>query len=179
MDGLGNHEARLQSLESAASDQAVEAVVVALEKARDSVRPGKARMYGRVIGSTLTQGSPNWSEATEFIRDIESLTDDDIAVVRILWEDQQKIYLQPDGSIDTNVQPHIVTNGWADVLDAAEKVGMSEDDFESRCSRLTGFGLAVLITNVAVSDRMTRNAFKLTGRAVRLLRLVGYHQPAV
>ena len=64
------------------SGQARETVLLAIEQALASYREDRARLFGRIVGATLNSGTPDWSQAAEFIQDGERLTDRDVAFRR-------------------------------------------------------------------------------------------------
>ncbi|HJZ78082.1 MAG TPA: hypothetical protein VKE51_40425 [Vicinamibacterales bacterium] len=112
----------------------------------NSARLDKARRFGEVLGGTLANDSPNWAEAADFIRTLESLNEADIEGLRILWRVQKQAFREMTSQqrgMSTDANDYTTT--WTGVLDRATRAGVSKDDWYSRCARLSGFGLTVLV----------------------------------
>jgi hypothetical protein len=175
-EAIKDLDTRILNIETKLSnDQAREAVMVAVEAAQRSVREDKAEMFGRIIGATLGQHTPNWSEATEFVRDVERFTDLDLKTLMLLWQRHRAfVTLQPDGRPTVLLDSNRFVSGWQEAVKAAADSGLSQEEFDSRCARLTGFGLAVVVSSTpAASYGPVVSVYRITGRAVRLLELLG------
>jgi hypothetical protein len=155
--------------------EAQEAIVLSLRQALVTVRLDKAERFGRVIGTTAAQEAPNWGEAAEFIRTLEEFTDADIEALKLLWTVQRKSWRVVTGAArrEMTTDANDYTSTWPSVLDAAEKAGVSRDDWYSRCGRLGGFGLAGLVQSNPGYQGTGDMCYRVTGRAVRLLQLLG------
>jgi hypothetical protein len=175
-DALKDLDTRVFDIEARlSSEQAREAVMAAVEAAQRSVRQDKAEMFGRIIGATLGHEAPNWSEATEFVRDVERFTDLDLQTLMLLWQRHRTfVTLQADGRPTVLLDSNRFVSGWQDAIKAAADNGLSQEEFDSRCARLTGFGLAVVVSSTpAASYGPVVSVYRITGRAVRLLELLG------
>ena len=173
-DGYGELKGRLAEVEAkAVGPHAEEAFVVAVRQALGSARLDKARRFGRVLGATLAGGTPNWQEAAEFIRNLEEFSDADFDALKTLWRVQQKFYRfrnLSDATLEMSTDANDYTNTWTGVLDHATRAGFSKDDWYARCGRLSGFGLVAQVPSSVGPDAL---CYRLTGRAVRLLGLLG------
>lgn len=157
-----------------ASPAAKEALTVAVLQAVQTPRLEKVRRFGAVVGAQLATETPDWDEAVEFLRDLEQVSDTDIEALRILWRVQQSAYRVISTSrreMSTNANDY--TRTWTGVLSHVEKAGISKDDWYSRCARLGGFGLTVPVQPNPSFQGPDAMCYRLTGRAVRLLKLLG------
>ncbi|MDO8795465.1 MAG: hypothetical protein Q7J25_12680 [Vicinamibacterales bacterium] len=175
-DGLRDHDRRIVAIEKKVSGvDAEEAVVASARGAILAARADKAYRMGRVIGSTIASEAPNWKEAAEFIGDLESFTDDDLAALNLLWKLQRQAFrvMTSGGVRQMSTDANDYTPKWKDALEAAQETGASIDDWYSRCARLMGFGLAVLVQPNASHQGPDAMCYRLTTRAVRLLAALG------
>jgi hypothetical protein len=173
-DGLGDCVQRLEVLEKRViGPSAEEAVVVAIQRATNAARLDKARMFGRVVGATAAQESPNWEEAAQFIRDLEQFTDSDIKTLRVLWRVQRASCRVVDGRPTMSTDANDYTRQWNEVLERAKVLGVGVDDWYSQCGRLNGFGLVLVVPSSAAFQGADATCYRVTGRAARLLDLLG------
>jgi len=176
-DAVGDLATNVDEIQKrAAGPDAEDAVMAAIQAADHTARLDKARRFGEIVGNTLKQDSPRWQEASEFIRNLEQLTDADIEALKILWKVQMTAYrsvtkppAQPVYEMSTNANDF--TSTWKEVL--SDKAVISRDDWDARCGRLSGFGLTSAVQPNPVQQSPDMNCFRLTGRAVRLLGLLG------
>lgn len=170
LTGVDDRVARIERLVT--GPDAEEAIVEAVRSALSASRLDKARRFGQVVGGTLAADSPDWREAAEFVRNLEEFTETDLVALKLLWNNQRNSYRVMTGSqrgMDPNANEY--AQKWSGVLDRAEKTGISKDDWYGRCARLSGFGLLVPVrTN---QNALGESVYRLTGRAVRLLGLLG------
>jgi hypothetical protein len=156
-----------------AGPAAEEAVVNAVRGALSSARLDKARRFGQLIGGTIAQTTPNWSEAGEFIRTLEEFSDDDFAALEIMWRVQRSAQRSEDGVMQMSTDPNDYTNAWNEVMQRAKRKGIRNDDLQARCARLSAFGLAVAVQRNDVRVGKDDICYRLTGRVVRLRSLLG------
>jgi hypothetical protein len=133
---------------------------------------------GQVLGSTLAADSPDWQEAAEFIADIEEFGDTDIIALKVLWISQRDAFrVIENGDRKMSTDANDYTAKWKEVIEAAQKIGISREEWYSRCGRLSGFGLVLAVQSNQAHQGPGDTCFRLTTRAVRLLNSIGY--PAV
>lgn len=162
---------RVDSLETIATGPVAEDVLsTAFVHTILTPRIERARRYGRVLGATMAAAAPRWEEAGEFIRDLERLTDDDLHALSLFWRVQRSGQLA-DGEMSTDANRY--TSTWTGVLSHVEEAGITKDDWYSRCGRLTGFGLANEVQRNPAHQSPSDACFRITGRAVRLMGLLG------
>lgn len=178
-EGLGEHAERLDELERRlAGSEAEEAVVVAVQRTINAARLERARQFGRIIGATAAQPSPNWQEATQFIRALEQLGDQDIVALRVLWRIQRVAYRSGDVPGAMSVDANDYTATWKEVLVHARSRKFDLDDWYSECGRLAGFGLVIPTQPNPAHQGPDATCYRLTGRAVRFMALLGTKVPA-
>jgi hypothetical protein len=174
---VGDHEGRLAAIEAnTRGPDAEEAIVVAFQRASNAARLDKARTYGQIIGGTAVADAPNWQEAVQFIRDVEQFTDADVKALKRMWRFQRMSYQEMAGTLRTmSSDANEYTKDWRQVVDGAAKEGIARDDWYAECGRLTGFGLALPVQSNPSYQGPDAMCYRLTGRAVRLLALLGYN----
>ena len=175
-EGVSDLGGRLETVEKRlAGIEAEEAVILAVRQTLVTARVDKARRFGWILGATLSEDAPNWQEAAEFIRNLEEFSDADLETLKILWKVQRTAYrvINKTGPRKMSTDANDYTKTWTGVLDHAQKAGVSKDDWSSRCARLGGFGLTVLVQPNPSFQRTDDTCYRLTGRAVRLLKLLG------
>jgi hypothetical protein len=175
VEQLSDEGRRIDTLERRVrGPEAEEAVVVAIQRTSNAARLDKARQYGRIIGGTANQSEPDWQEAAQFIRDLEQFTDRDVLALKILWRLQRTSYKVKEGDrrmMSTGADNY--SKGWKEVLERARTSGFVQDDWYSECARLSGFGLALQVQANPSYQGPDSVCYRLTGRAVRLLNLLG------
>jgi hypothetical protein len=174
-EAYGDLESRQESIEKkVVGPEAEEAITVAVRNALNSARLDKAHRFGRIIGATLAEDAPNWREAAEFIRTLEEFSDSDLEALRILWNNQRSAYrVITNDRREMSTDANDFTGKWKDILEQASKQSITKDDWYSRCARLSGFGLTALVQSNAAHQGPDAMCYRLTGRAVRLLKLLG------
>lgn len=176
-EAIGELSTRVDVIEKkAVSPDAEDAIVAAIQNAGSSARLDRARRYGRIVGGTLAQESPDWQEAAQFIRSLEQLTESDIETLKLLWKVQRVAYRPVStgsGQLAMSTSANDYTSTWKSVLEVADKAAILRDDWDSRCGRLAGFGLTSAVQPNPSHQSPDMICFRLTGRAVRLLGLFG------
>ena len=148
--------------------------MVAIQRTSNAARLDKARQYGQIIGGTASQPEPDWQEAAQFIRDLEQFTDGDVLALKTLWRVQRTSYNVKEGDrrmMSTGADNY--SKGWKEVLERARTAGFAQDDWYAECARLSGFGLVLQVQANPSYQGPDSVCDRLTGRAVRLLGLLG------
>ena len=108
------------------------------------------------------------------MREVAYLDDGDIQMLQVMEE----IYRPAIRNRPDMTDPNEFTLLIAGFLRRTDEVRISRDDVYARCSRLSGFGLAVEVlrsdTRMSLSDR----CFRPTQRGLRLLRLLASVAPS-
>jgi hypothetical protein len=108
------------------------------------------------------------SEAAAYIRDLAQLAEADIAALRILHNIQRDLVSGPGMTTD----PNPYTQRIKEVLEAVDRAEIPRDEFYARCSRLSGFGLALEVMRNNGRMAPGDHCFRVTKRATRLLELI-------
>jgi len=167
---------RVEVIEMKTADPAAhDAFASAMRAALATARLDKARVFGHILGGTLKQDCPKCQEAAEFIRDVEQFSDDDVLALQILWNVQRTVNeaMQQKSSAAMSTKANDYTGTWSGVMDHVTRASISPDDWASRCARLMGFGLALTVPSNKTQQNSDTVVFRLTGRGVRLLDLIG------
>jgi hypothetical protein len=170
--GTGIDEAAIDEVRQSATGR--EAVRIGLRTVLQSQQPQRAYQIGSIIGSTF-RSHRSWEEATEFIQDLERLNRVDIDAIKLLWRHQREVFRTPasvDGQREISFKGDELRDSWGKVVAASRARGISADDWDARCARLGGFGLASPF-QFTLAGSGHRSPFRLTGRAGRFLTLLG------
>jgi hypothetical protein len=122
----------------------VETWIAAAEQAIRTASLRRIRRFAAILGAELVSNDGNeqsWQDAAAFIRDIAELSDADVEALRILDIAQNDIFT---GTRKWSLSFEC-SKRKAAVLAAVDSAGMNREDFFSRCLRLSGFGLALMI----------------------------------
>ncbi len=168
---IRRHEESIQDTsEKIKSPVFIETLLTAVNEAAHTTDLNKVERLARVLGNTLCQPAEktDWEEAAAFIRDLEELTAEDIEALLILNQ-----VLGDLATTYSNLQaPDQFAQRTKAVLQEVHRRGMNPDDFYSRCSRLTGFGLALQVAFIPTSMSPGEYCFRYTLRGRRLLSLL-------
>ena len=162
---------KLESLsDKLESPEFAETLVVAVTETIRTTSNNKIQRFGSILGLALASDaiSTTWDDAASYIRDISQLGEEDIQALRILYSVQKDIYALRTYSTD----PNPYTEKIKEVVTAVDRSGLSRDDFYSRCSRLSGFGLALEVQRNDGRMSPGDHCFRLTKRGVQLLELI-------
>jgi hypothetical protein len=72
-----------------------------------------------------------------------------------------------------SMNPNEFTVSWKELLARVDELQISRDDWDARCGRLAGFGLAAPVQPNPTRAGNEGMCFRVTGRGVRLLELLG------
>jgi hypothetical protein len=134
---IRNHDKRIEDIEEKLEFPVFqETIVIAVNKSVQSASYRKVKRFATILGYEAVYGGTEESleDAAEFIRTLEELGENDIKALRVLHRHQiQYKYQDYDTVIDL----------YRHILPRIEKAGFTKDDFYSRCSRLSGYGLVL------------------------------------
>jgi hypothetical protein len=147
-----------------------DALVLAIEEAWRTSNEVRVQRLAAVLANGVATNidAPPGEDLSSFVREVAYLDDGDIHMLQVMEEVYRPaIRNRPDMS-----DPNEFTLLIAGFLRRTDEVRISRDDVYARCSRLSGFGLAVEVlrsdTRMSLSDR----CFRPTQRGLRLLRLL-------
>jgi hypothetical protein len=103
-----------------------------------------------------------------YIRDLSSLTEGDVQALRFLGD----VFKNPIRQRPEMDDPNEFTLLMGSYLRGIEAMGVHHDDFSSRCSRLTGFGLASEVERSPARMALKDHCFRPTRRGLRLIKLL-------
>ncbi len=173
-DVLREHDDSLRHISTRIeSPEFIEALIAGVDEAVRSANTERIQEFGRILGRSLALGI-DMPEAAAFVRDLAQLTRADVETIRLLHGVQRD--LLSSNPVATNPNPY--TERFADVMKAVDHAGIARDDFYSRCSRPTGFCLALEVPRDDTRMPLGEHCFRLTGRARVLLELAGVEAEA-
>jgi len=147
-----------------------DALVLAIEEAWRTSNEVRVQRLAAVLANGVATNidAPPGEDLSSFVREVAYLDDGDIQMLQVMEEVYRPaIRNRPDMS-----DPNEFTLLIAGFLRRTDEVRIGRDDVYARCSRLSGFGLAVEVlrsdTRMSLSDR----CFRPTQRGLRLLRLL-------
>jgi hypothetical protein len=130
----------------------------------------RARSFGKIFGAELVSPNPIWDETAALIRDLNQLTDSDVDALRLLFTFQSQLVKQAETTSDDPRYDRLQETVHG-MLQEFVRGGHSRNEFYSRASRLTGFGLAIQLNQPQVRLPYEQG-FAITGRGVRLIELL-------
>jgi hypothetical protein len=152
------------------SPEFVETLLVAVHESLNTINLNRVERFAHVLGNTLCQekGQTNWEETAAFIRDLAQLTEEDVIALRIL-DDVTGDLARSLSNLHT---PDPFTRINKELLTEIHRRGLHPDDFYSRCSRLSGFGLTLPVAFNPSQMSPGEYCFRFTLRGLRLLVLL-------
>jgi hypothetical protein len=147
-----------------------DALMLAIEEALRTSNEVRVRRLAAVLanGVATSIDAPPGEDLSSFVREVAYLDDGDIQMLQVMSEVYRPaITNRPDLS-----DPNEFTFLIAGFLRKTDELKISRDDVYSRCSRLSGFGLAVEVPRVDTRMSPSDHCFRPTQRGLRLLRLL-------
>jgi hypothetical protein len=156
------------------NEECRQAFVRGIFEAAQAFNNDKAEAFGRIFGTELNSADPVWDEASALIRDLNQLTDSDVEALRLLFRFQSPLVEQGPTDDPRYDRLQETVHG---LLQEFVKGGRSRNEFYSRASRLTGFGLAIQLNWPKVSLAPYEQGFAITRRGKRLIELLDGELP--
>lgn len=159
-------------VEQIKSGNSIQVIAPAVERILWGASEKKVRRFAAVVADELNGGSdPQKTEdAVFFIRALDELSEDDIRVLKHLHNHQKSIVTEQ------HAMPYNVffqDNRMRTMLEDATNLGIQMDEFYARCSRLSGYGLALpLDKNHGSMGNPDDFAFRLTLLGKRLVNML-------
>lgn len=173
-DTIRRHERTLEELrDRIESPQFLTALTDAVTESIRTASQEQIARFGTILGNAAVEAEDP-SETAAFIRDLARLTELDITALRILYRVQKDVVSA--GPVPTDPNPY--TERITGVLEAVDAANISRDDFYARCSRLTGFGLALEVSRNTMRQKPGDHCYRITARGHRLLQLMSLTETA-
>jgi hypothetical protein len=147
-----------------------DALVLAVEEAWRTSNEVRVQRLASVLanGVATELDVPSGEDLSSFVREVAYLDDGDIQMLQVMGEVYRPaIQNRPDLS-----DPNEFTLLIAGFLRRTDELKITRDDVYSRCSRLSGFGLAVELQRVDTRMSISDHCFRPTQRGLRLLKLL-------
>jgi hypothetical protein len=173
LDVLANHEVSLDKINEKLESENVKRVIAsAVEEIFWGASTAKVRRFASVVASVIEfdKSDQELEDAIAFIRALDELTEDDMKVLKHLYCHQSHLVSERHAM---TYNSFFQNNGMVNMLMDARELGLQMDDFFSRCSRLTGYGLALeLNTKHGTMGNLDDFAFRLTLLGKRLIEML-------
>jgi hypothetical protein len=170
LDYLKQLDQRVDNLPDQITPELDRIAALAVERILWGASIKKAKQFAAVFASQFT--APDDTQALEdaasFIRALDELSESDIKTLNHLYSYQKDCF---SGRVDYN--KFFEDNKMRRMLDSVNKLGIEMDDFYARCSRLTGYGLALPLdkSHGSMGDP-NQFAFRITLLGKRLVELL-------
>lgn len=145
-------------------------VSVTIERIFFGANELKIKRFAAVLtnAATVDKSDQDYEDAAAFIRALDELSEDDLRVLKHLYNHQGTLVNENHAMPYNSFFPAMKT-----MLADARNLGMQMDDFFSRCNRLSGYGLALeLSTKHATMGSPDDFAFRLTLLGKRLVQML-------
>lgn len=143
LDVLKDHEVSIERIhEKLESENVLRVIATAVENMFWGTSKKKTERFAAVVANAIEfdKSDQELEDAALFIRALEELSEDDLRVLKHLYNHQShRVNEQHAMPYNEFFQNEEMRKMLAD----ARNLGMQMDEFYSRCSRLTGYGLAL------------------------------------
>lgn len=153
------------------SPEFADSLILAADEAQRTQSERKIERLGAVLANALLSEDDEavaGDDLVGYIRDLSSLTEGDVQALRFLGD----VFKNPIRQRPEMDDPNEFTLLMGSYLRGIEAMGVHHDDFSSRCSRLTGFGLASEVERSPARMALKDHCFRPTRRGLRLIKLL-------
>jgi hypothetical protein len=153
------------------SPEFVDSLVLAADEAQRTQSERKIECLGAVLANALLSEDDEivaGDDLVGYIRDLSSLTQGDVQALQFLGD----VFKDPIGQRPEMDDPNDFTMLMGSYLRGITAMSVHHDDFYSRCSRLTGFGLATEVERSPTRMTLKDHCFRPTRRGLRLIKLL-------
>jgi hypothetical protein len=143
---------------------------IATERTLWGANEKKRDRFAAVVAGTYAKATSDqqYEDAAYFIRALDELSEDDIKVLKHLYNHQKHLVIENHAMPYSSFFPQML-----EMLRGALELGMQIDDVFARMSRLTGYGLALeLNTKHGSMGNPDDFAFRLTLLGKRLIEML-------
>lgn len=173
LDAIKNHNKRIEEFENILeSEQFGLLIAKTMNQINSGTTETRVKRFAAVIADTIinAKSDTDIEDAAAFIRALEELSETDIKVLKHLYTDQRKL-VTSNHVIDYN--SFFENNRMRNMLLGATNLGIPMDSFFARCSRLTGYGLALPLERREDSVSPSEFAFRITLLGKKLIEILG------
>lgn len=153
-------------------DEFTRLISVTIERIFFGANERKVRRFAAVITNAATneKSEQEYQDAASFIRALDELSEDDLKVLKHLYNHQSHIVNERHAM---GYNDFFNNQGMQNMLMDARNLHMQMDEFFSRCSRLTGYGLALELNNrSAAMGNPDDFCFRMTLLGKRLIEML-------
>lgn len=153
------------------SPEFADSLVLAADEAQRTQSERKIERLGTVLANALLSEDDEAAAGDDlvgYIRDLSSLTEGDVQALQFLGD----VFKDPIRKRPDMDDPNEFTFLMGSYLRSIAAMGVHHDDFYSRCSRLTGFGLATEVERLPTRMAPKDHCFRPTRRGLRLIKLL-------
>jgi hypothetical protein len=154
------------------SPEFADSLVLAADEAQRTESERKIERLGAVLANALLSEDDEivaGDDLVGYIRDLSSLTEGDVQALHFLGD----VFKDPIRQRPEMDDPNEFTILMGSYLRGIEAMGVHHDDFYSRCSRLTGFGLATEVERSPSRMAFKDHCFRPSRRGLRPIKLLG------
>jgi hypothetical protein len=153
------------------NQEARQAFVRGIAETAQALTVERASDFGRIFGTELASTNPIWDETSALIRDLNQLTDSDVEALRLLFRHQWRLVKLTKASFDESGYDQLLKTVHG-LLEEYIRGGRSRNEFYSRASRLTGFGLAIQLNWIQARLGPHEQGFAITPRGMHLVEML-------
>jgi hypothetical protein len=153
------------------SPEFVDSLVLAADEAQRTQSEQKIECLGTVLANALLSEDDEivaGDDLVGYIRDLSSLTEGDVQALQFLGD----VFKDPIRQRPEMDDPNEFTMLMGSYLRGIAAMSVHHDNFYSRCSRLTGFGLATEVERSPTRMALKDHCFRPTRRGLRLIKLL-------
>jgi hypothetical protein len=173
LDILKAHDTSIDEIKAKIESENVQQVIgVSVERIFWGASEKKVKRFAAVVANTIeyAEEEQNFEDAASFIRALDELSEDDLRVLKHLYNHQKSVVLE-NHAIDYNSV--FRDDAMRHMLMDARNLGMQMDEFYARCNRLSGYGLALeLNTRHGSMGDPNDLAFRMTLLGRRLVEIL-------
>jgi len=127
------------------SDQFLSTLTVGIERILFAASQRKIKRFAAIITNTVLNETTEqgYEDAASFIRALDELSEDDIKVLKHLYNHQSHRVKERHAML---FNEFFQNDEMRNMLADARNLGMQMDEFYSRCNRLSGYGLALQLS---------------------------------
>ena len=154
------HEKRIEEVEqTVTSPEYLETLMVAIDKTNETTNIRKIKRFAVILGyEAVNAGTPkNLEDASAFIRALNELGEEDVKVLGLLHLHQGRFF-----ESDAYMSDSVIMSTMRELMTSVLQSFVSVDEYYSRCLRLSGYGLVLVMERRRDMISPGDYAFRLT-----------------